>query len=213
MPALGLAALSHLGKLPAMDAAPTRRLLLLRHAKSAWPDDVPDHDRPLGRRGRRDAPAAGRWLRQANCVPDYVLCSTARRARETWQLAQAELGAEPPAAFEPGVYDASAGRLADLVRQLPPAARTVVVVGHDPGLPQLAIALARNDAERDGKTSARTGAIFLDRMQGKFPTAAIAVLELSGPWSEVVPGRARLAIFVTPPEMHDMNLSARGKKR
>ena len=61
--------------------------MLLRHAKSAWPD-VPDHDRPLAGRGRRNAPVMGRWLRTNGYVPDQVLCSTARRARETWQLAQ-----------------------------------------------------------------------------------------------------------------------------
>ena len=71
-----------------------RKLMVLRHAKSAWPD-VPDHERPLARRGQRDAPVMGRWLRAAGHVPDQVLCSTARRARETWQLAQAGLGATP----------------------------------------------------------------------------------------------------------------------
>ena len=73
-----------------MASSPARRLVLLRHAKSDWPDDVPDHERPLARRGRRDAPAAGRWLRKSGYVPDLVLCSTARRARETWQLAEEE---------------------------------------------------------------------------------------------------------------------------
>ena len=68
-----------------------RKLVVLRHAKSAWPD-VPDHERPLARRSQRDAPVMGRWLRAAGHVPDQVLCSTARRARETWQLAQAGLG-------------------------------------------------------------------------------------------------------------------------
>ncbi|HUB42627.1 MAG TPA: histidine phosphatase family protein [Streptosporangiaceae bacterium] len=196
-----------------MGARSVRKLVLLRHAKSAWPDDVPDHDRPLGRRGRRDAPAAGRWLREAGCVPDYVLCSTARRARETWQLAQVELRAEPTVAFEPGVYDASADGLADLVRRLPPAARIVMVVGHDPGLPELALELARNDDARGDKTGSGAAATSLDRMRTKFPTATIAVLELSGPWSELAPGRTRLASFVAPVEMHHMNLGADGKKR
>jgi phosphohistidine phosphatase len=182
-----------------------RKLVLLRHAKSAWPDDVPDHDRPLGRRGRRDAPAAGRWLRLAGCVPDHVLCSTARRARDTWQLAQTELGARPATAFEPGVYEASASGLLDLVRLLPAAAQTVAVVGHDPALPELALALAGTAEAHDGMTAARTTATALDRMQAKFPTAAIAVLELSSPWSKLAPGRARLASFVTPREMHDMH--------
>src|SRR6266700_6314858 len=91
----------------AMSGGAGRKLVLLRHAKSAWPD-VPDHERPLARRGRRDAPGAGAWLRRAGYLPDLVVCSTARRARETWQLAAAELGASPPVRFEPRVYQASA---------------------------------------------------------------------------------------------------------
>lgn len=172
--------------------------MLLRHAKSAWPDGVPDHDRPLGRRGRRDAPAAGRWLREADCDPDHVLCSTACRARETWQLAQGELGVRPPAAFEPGVYEASTDSLLELVRRLPPAARTVVVVGHGPALPELALMLAAKNPAQGRQEAAPTPATALDLMRAKFPTAAIAVLELSGPWSELAPGRAQLISFVTP---------------
>src|ERR1700733_6103572 len=88
-----------------MATDPTRRLVLLRHAKSAWVDG-PDHDRPLGKRGRRDAPRAGRWLGRSGYVPDLVVCSTARRTRDTWRLAAAELGATPLVRFEPRVYGA-----------------------------------------------------------------------------------------------------------
>jgi phosphohistidine phosphatase len=176
-----------------MAAEPIRKLVLLRHAKSAWPEDVPDHDRPLGRRGRRDAPAAGRWLRLRGCAPDHVLCSTARRTRETWHLAESELGRRPPVTFEPEVYGASAGLLLEILHRLPSTASTVVVVGHDPGIPDLALALAR--------------------MRAKFPTAAIAVLELSGTWSELAPGNARLASFVLPREMHDTLGTGHGGER
>jgi phosphohistidine phosphatase len=185
-----------------VEAEPTRTLVLLRHAKSAWPQDVPDRNRPLAPRGRRDAPMAGRWLRQAGCAPDHVLCSTARRARETWQLALAELGAQPPAVFEPEVYGASAGGLLDLVRRLPSAARTGLVVGHAPGLPELALMLAAGTGRDDRQAAARTAGTALDRMRAKFPTGAIAILDLSGLWSELAPGRARLTCFVTPREMH-----------
>ena len=185
-----------------MQVAPVRKLVLLRHAKSAWPD-VPDHDRPLARRGLRDAPAAGRWLRQAGCVPDRVLCSTARRARETWRLAETELGIRPPVTFERAVYEASAGILLGRVRRRPPAARTVLVVGHDPAIPELAVALAEDDAARGRQAATQAPATSLDRMRAKFPTAAIAVLELSGPWSGLAPGRARLASFVAPHEMDE----------
>jgi phosphohistidine phosphatase len=176
--------------------------VLLRHAKSAWPD-VPDHERPLGRRGRRDAPAAGRWLRLAGCVPDHVVCSTARRARETWHLAERELGARPHVDFEPGAYGASAAGLLDLIRRLPPTAGTVVVVGHDPGIPELALALSAGQMTSGNQPVGPRPALPQDRMRQKFPTAAVAVLELSGPWSRLTPGRARLAAFVTPPDMHE----------
>src|ERR1700728_5290448 len=115
-----------------MANSPTKRLILLRHAKSAWPEDVPDHDRPLAPRGRRDAPAAGGWLRAAGYVPDRVLCSTARRARETWELAEEGLGAHPPVTFEDRVYGASAEDLLDLARQTPAGVATLMIVGHEP---------------------------------------------------------------------------------
>ena len=87
-----------------------RRLVLLRHAKSAWPD-VADHERPLAKRGRRDAPVVGRWLGASGYVPDAVICSTAARARETWDLASAGLAAAAPGAahavmYKPQVYEA-----------------------------------------------------------------------------------------------------------
>jgi phosphohistidine phosphatase len=139
-----------------------------------------------------------------------VLCSTARRARETWQLAQAELGMRPPTAFEPGVYQASAGGLLELVRELPPAARTVVVVGHDPAIPELALTLTGDKKIHGRQAAAPAPATSLDRMRAKFPTTAVAVLELSGPWSELGPGRARLASFVTPHEMDDTHHTSHG---
>src|SRR5215831_7790661 len=110
-----------------------RKLVLLRHAKSAWPD-VPDHDRPLAGRGRRNAPVMGRWLRTNGYVPDRVLCSTARRARETWRLAEEGLAAAPPVSFERRVYQASAVQLLDLVRGVPSAVTTLLIVGHDPAI-------------------------------------------------------------------------------
>ena len=171
-----------------------RKLVLLRHAKSAWPD-LPDHERPLAGRGRRDAPVMGRWLRAAGHVPDRVLCSTARRTRETWQLAQPELGTSPPVSFEDQVYEASTAQLLDLARHAPPAVKTLLIVGHAPGIPELALTLAGAATPGDGDGG--SGAVF-DRMRAKFPTAAVAVLELTGPWDRLGPGVARLTSFVTP---------------
>jgi phosphohistidine phosphatase len=178
-----------------------RKLVLLRHAKSAWPD-VPDHERPLARRGQRDAPVMGRWLHAAGHVPDQVLCSTARRARETWQLAQAGLGAAPPVSFDDAVYQGSAGQLLDVMRRVPTAARTLLIVGHDPALPELALTLAAATppAGLSAVSAAAPPAMF-DRMRAKFPTAAIAVFVVTGNWDQLGPGTARLARFVTPRDL------------
>jgi phosphohistidine phosphatase len=179
-----------------------RKLVLLRHAKSAWPD-VPDHDRPLAGRGRRNAPVMGRWLRTNGYVPDQVLCSTARRARETWQLAQEGLGATPPVSFERRVYQASAEQLLDLVRGVPSAVTTLLIVGHDPAIQELALMLARTASPAGGDGGDGGGgaaADALDRMRVKFPTAAVAVLGLTGSWDQLSPGTAQLAAFVIPRE-------------
>ena len=188
-----------------MAASSMRTLVLLRHAKSAYPD-VPDHDRPLAPRGRRDAPAAGRWLRDSACVPDHVMCSTANRARETWQLAADALGESPPIVFDDAIYGASAAGLLQLVRSAPSVARTIVVVGHDPAVQELALALAAVERHKTSGDPASPSAA-LERMATKFPTAAIAVLEFSGPWSRLAPGQARLTSFVTPGEIRDQRQS------
>jgi phosphohistidine phosphatase len=174
-----------------------KKLVLLRHAKSAWPD-VPDHERPLARRGQRDAPAMGRWLRAAGYLPDQVLCSTARRARETWQLTRDGLGASPPVSFDARVYQASAVQLLDLIRRAPPAARTLLIIGHDPAIPELAhmLAAAASPARPGAESQAASPA-----MSDRIPTAAIAVLELTGNWEQLAPGSARLTSFVTPRDL------------
>jgi phosphohistidine phosphatase len=172
-----------------MASSPTRRLILLRHAKSAWPD-VPDHERPLAGRGRRAPPAAGRWLRESGFVPDRVLCSTAGRARETWQLAEEGLGTHPPTTFEDRVYGASATELLDLTRQTPSGVRTLMIVGHEPAMRDLTLELASAQPDE-----------ALELVRAKFPTAAIAVLAFTCGWPELAPGRARLADFVVPSEI------------
>jgi phosphohistidine phosphatase len=175
-------------------AGADRRLVLLRHAKSAWPD-MPDHERPLAWRGQRDAPVMGRWLRAVGLVPDLVLCSTARRARETWQLAQSGLGAVPPVRFDDRVYEASPAALLDLIRRESGAAETLLVVGHDPGVPGLALTLAGAGPD------AYPGGGMLDRMRAKFPTATIAVFGCTGNWDGLGPGSARLACFIIPRDL------------
>ncbi len=174
-----------------MASTGARELILFRHAKSAWPD-VADHERPLAARGRRDAPAAGQWLQSAGRVPDHVLCSTASRARQTWQLAAAELDSAPPVSFDQRVYGAAAGGLLDLVRVTGPGTGRLLITGHDPAMQELTLALA---SARAGDSSALT------RVRAKFPTAAIAVLEFTGKWQQLRPGQARLTAFVTPRDL------------
>lgn len=164
-----------------------RRLVLFRHAKSGYPDGVADHDRPLARRGRRDAPTVGRWLGRSGFVPETVVCSTARRAVQTWELAAAGLAevvpdAAPLVRYERRVYEATVLGLLMLVRELPDRERTVLLVGHNPGIAELAVGLIAPPAQ------APSG----------FPTGAVAVLGLSAGWADAGPGQARLLAFATP---------------
>jgi phosphohistidine phosphatase len=184
-----------------------RTLVLFRHAKSAWPD-VPDHERPLANRGIRAAPVMGRWLRDAGLVPDLVLCSTARRARETWQFAQTGLAATPPVSFEHRIYGEDATGLLALIREVPPATGTVLLIGHNPSIEDLALMLASlPGAAEPGSGAASPG--DLERMRAKFPTAAIAVLQPAGTWHALAKGRARLTAFVTPRDL-PMSSNRRG---
>jgi phosphohistidine phosphatase len=164
-----------------------RTLILLRHAKSDWPEDVPDHDRPLAKRGRHDAPAVGRWLRGHGYLPDTVVCSTAQRTRQTWDLVAAKLQtADPVVTFEPRAYGAGPHTLLYLARELPSATRIALLIGHNPGVSELASALAEAPIS--------------------FPTAGVAVLEFDGDWADLTPGQASLAEFVVPANLHEGKL-------
>lgn len=177
-----------------------RTLVLFRHAKSAWPD-VPDHERPLAGRGIRAAPVMGRWLRDAGLVPDLVLCSTARRARETWQFAQAGLAATPPVSFEDRIYGEDATELLALIREVPPATSTLLLIGHNPAIEDLALTLAAPAPAPGAAGPGAASAGDLERMRAKFPTAAIAVLQPTGTWHGLAEGRARLTAFVSPRDL------------
>ncbi|MFE9452956.1 SixA phosphatase family protein [Streptomyces sp. NPDC006739] len=169
-------------------AGPLRRLVVLRHAKSAWPEGVADHQRPLAPRGRRDAPAAGRALAEGDWLPDLALCSTAVRARETWELASAEWGTPPPMRYDRRLYAADARDLLEVVREAPSEAATLLLVGHNPGLEELVLELAGDGLDDT-----------LDRVRDKFPTAAIAVLDWRGTgWPALGPGTALLTSVVVP---------------
>ncbi|GAA3069807.1 phosphohistidine phosphatase [Streptomyces olivoverticillatus] len=170
-----------------MSAEPTRRIVLLRHAKADWPD-VDDHERPLADRGRQDAPAAGRWLAGSGIVPELALCSTSLRTRETWKLAVHELPQRPRTVYEERLYEASLGELIALLNEVSDDVRDVLLVGHNPGMHGLADALA-GSAENE----------LLPRMnRSGFPTAAVAVLTFTGSWKTVEHGVGHLAAFWAP---------------
>ncbi|WP_225767001.1 histidine phosphatase family protein [Inquilinus sp. Marseille-Q2685] len=165
-----------------------KTLILLRHAKSDWADPtLADHDRPLAARGRDAAPRMGAWLKAHGPMPDLALCSTATRARQTLALALEALGAAPETRFDRGLYLAGGAGVLARLRRAPDEAETVLLVGHNPDLEQLARRLAAT-----GDEAART------RLAEKYPTAGLAVIELPvDRWAEAGPG-GRLVAFETP---------------
>ena len=188
-----------------MASKTTRRLILLRHAKSDWPD-VPDRDRPLAKRGRRDAPRIGRWLHEHGYQPDVVVCSAARRTRQTWDLVAPELGGSPAVRFEPRAYAASAMTLLYLAQELPSRYRTALLIAHNPGLSELASELAAAP-EVGPEISPEIGRATDNgpRPGISLPTAAVAVLEFPGDWPSLTPGQARLIDTITPAALHAGN--------
>ena len=168
--------------------ADPRTLVLLRHAKSSWDTDEPDHERPLAPRGRRDAKAVGRYLVANGLRPDVVLCSTALRTRQTWDQA-VKGGAEAgDVRYLDEIYDASVTELVEVLRDAPPDAASLVLLGHAPGIPRLMdyLAIRRSDSS------------VWDRAEQDFPTSGLAVLELESPWSEVGEAVAELTAFEAP---------------
>jgi len=166
---------------------PPRTLVLLRHGKSAYPPGVSDHDRPLAPRGRRGAALAGAWISDHVPVIDHVLCSTAERTRQT--LAASDL-LKPSVLvdYTDEIYEAYPDELLALVTAASTAERTLLLVGHAPGIPALAEMLAGPDSDQDAFARLRT----------KFPTAAIAVLQQRGEWTDATAGSAVLTHFGRP---------------
>ena len=169
----------------------SKTVLLLRHAKSSREDaELADFDRPLANRGRRDAPRMGRWMRKAGQTPDLVLCSDARRARETWAGVSETLESAAPVLFERGLYMAGAKAILHRLERLAANVGSVLVIAHNPGLEEAVLGLA------DG-----TGEAF-ERLRRKFPTCALARLEFGAEsWDRLRPGSGRLALFQTPDDI------------
>jgi len=160
-----------------------RALLVLRHAKAAREPGMDDMRRPLTRRGHRDAAAAGQWLNAAGLTPGHVLCSPARRTRETWDEVSAALGAAGSGMrpdYDRRAYLADETELLQLVRECPDQAGTVLAVGHNPAAHQLVTGL--------------TG-----RADLHFPTCALAVIKVAGSWAGLASASGELAGFWSPP--------------
>jgi phosphohistidine phosphatase len=163
-------------------------LYLLRHAKSSWDDpSLPDDERPLAPRGRRDGKRIAEHLRRLEIEPELVLCSSAARTRETLELVRPALGGAT-VLVEDELYAASSDQLLARVRQVPDAVASVLVIGHNPGLERLGLALASTGDE-------------LERLEEKFPTGALATLELADGWSRAAPGGATLTAYVVPKQL------------
>jgi len=167
---------------------PEHRLVLLRHAKSAYPHGVPDHERPLAGKGRRNAQAAGEWFVAEGPRPDLVLCSDATRARHTWEIITASLSPAPEVRLTPELYYSGAADLVDLVRHQSDEVFTLVVVGHEPTLSEVTLQLAAVGSDPTA----------LAQVQRKFATSAVAVLRLSDGWASLRPGTAVLERFAVP---------------
>ncbi len=172
-----------------------RRLILFRHAKSAWDDPaLDDHERPLNKRGTKAAPRMASWLVAHGFLPDLIVSSDSVRTRATLALAMPlfhEAGCEPDVVISPDLYLASADVILDVIRAHAGSAGTVMAIGHNPGLHALALSLPGTDDQ------AALGALSM-----KFPTAAVAVFDLGEKaFDDTLLEKCRLEAFATPADV------------
>src|SRR5437763_9764862 len=172
--------------------AGTKQLFVLRHAKSSWDDPgLEDHERPLAPRGHRAVKVLGEHIRANRIQPDVILCSSARRTRETLD----GIGLRGETLIEDELYSASPNQVLERLQRIPDEVGSAMVVGHNPTLQVLVLRLAAGEAssELDGSE--------LAQVQRKFPTGALATLAFEGGWSELAPGCARLTGYVRPKQL------------
>lgn len=169
-----------------------KTLLLVRHAKSSWDDwSLADHDRPLAPRGRNAAPLVADHMADEGLIPAVVLCSTAVRTRQTWDLMSPTLGETAEVDYLPSLYGAGPGTMMEAVMAHADDRSPVLLVAHNPGTEDLARALCGSGPDDS-----------LARMQTKYPTAALAVIDFDVPsWSDVTAGSGVLRSFVRPKDL------------
>lgn len=170
-----------------------RRLMLARHAKSSWGDlTLGDHDRPLNSRGRRSAPIVASELAALDCTPDVVYSSTSARTRETWALMEPHFGSDARVEFVRDLYLASPRIVLATIAAAPPEAEILMVLGHNPSTHALAAYLSRSGPAEE-----------IVQLRTKFPTGAVAVVDLaSEDWTEVEEG-GELIHFILPRQLED----------
>ncbi|MEN8143566.1 MAG: histidine phosphatase family protein [Gemmatimonadota bacterium] len=170
-----------------------RTVSLLRHAKSSWRErGLPDHDRPLNERGKRAAALMGDAMLNRNLIPDLVLCSSAARARMTWDLVSEMFPEAVPVQVEKDLYLAAPRTVLDTVRGIAPEVRHVLIVGHNPTMQALALVLTETSSH-----PART------RIWQKYPTGALTVIRVHWPdWYSAGDGESGdIAEFIRPRDL------------
>lgn len=162
--------------------------MLLRHAKSDRPAGIGDHERPLSRRGRDDSASMGKYMAASGLRPDLAVVSTARRAQDTWELAGAAFARAIARRDDRRIYGASAGTILEVIGDTGLDTTSLLLVGHNPGLHDLAIRLAGRGSAAD-----------LARLRLQYPTAGLVVIDFdAGSWGELPEGEGRLERFVIP---------------
>ena len=164
--------------------------MLLRHGKSSWSDStLPDIDRPLAPRGERAAKRIAKYMRRKRIRPALVLCSPSLRTRQTLEAIEPSLSKRSQVELVPQLYAASEAELLERLQALPDSVGSVMLIGHNPGLHDLALALASRGAD-------------LPQLEQKFPTGALATLVAdSESWADLSPGDAELVDYVVPTQL------------
>ena len=172
------------------DQSGSRTVILLRHGKSSWSDTtLADIDRPLAPRGERASRKLAKYMRRKRIQPSLVLCSPSLRTRQTLEAVESSLGKRCAVEVVPQLYAASEEELLERLQALPESVSSVMLIGHNPGLHNLALVLASRGTD-------------LSQLEEKFPTGALATLVVhSESWTALRPGEAELVDYVVPRQL------------